>query len=222
MRLTPYGKQQYIAAGAFTLALAPVAIVMQWWWMLAILAVGWIIIAGFFRDPHRRPAQSDISSTETALSPADGTISAIERVEAHEATNGKPAIIIRIFLSVFNVHVNRSPLDCIVVKTIHRPGRYLDARKALSAKVNESNLIVLRRGDEHFGVRQVSGAVARRIVCPLVADQNLAQGERFGMIKFGSTTELILPNPDHVEPLVQVGDAVRGGQTLLAHWPVNG
>jgi len=155
------------------------------------------------------------------LSPADGTISAVEHYEEHEATAGQPAICVRIFLSVLNVHINRSPCEAVVVRKIYKPGRFLDARSAESAKINESNLIIMTRdhGDgtrEQFGVRQVSGKIARRIVDGSKEGQQLLRGERFGMIKFGSTTELILPRPDDVEVLVKVGDKVKGGLTPLA------
>jgi phosphatidylserine decarboxylase len=186
-------------------------------WILVIPVVfGWCVVAGFFRDPIRRIPR-DLPEG-TMLSPADGVISAIEHVDAHETTNGQPAIIIRIFLSVLNVHVNRNPCDATVLGTKHRPGRYLNAQTAESAKVNESNVIFLENtAGEAFGLRQVSGMIARCIVCPLQAGDRLVQGHRFGMIKFGSTTELILPRPDDVTVHVEVGDSVRGTRTVLAH-----
>jgi phosphatidylserine decarboxylase len=143
-------------------------------------------------------------------------VSAVFRDERHEAVGG-PAVVVRIFLSVLDVHVNRSPADAEVVRLEHRPGRYLDARTEASATLNESNLIVLKLVDGRpIGVKQISGAIARRIVCPLEPGARLARGERFGMIKVGSTTELILPDPDRVETLVKVGDRVVGGVTILA------
>ncbi len=147
-------------------------------------------------------------------------MSAICRVDQHEATDG-PALIIRLFLSVLNVHVNRAPLDGEVVAIRYTPGRFFDARTEESAALNESNLLTLRLPNgPTFGVRQVSGKIARRIVCPLQVGDRVTRGEKFGMIRFGSTTELILPDPDRVEVLVKVGDKVRGGLTALARMAV--
>jgi phosphatidylserine decarboxylase len=140
----------------------------------------------------------------------------VERVEAHPSTDGGPAIVVRIFLSVLDVHLNRAPCDGEVVSIVHTPGRYLDARSEESAKVNESNLISLRTDSGvPIGVRQVSGAIARRIVCPIRVGDHLTRAARFGMIKFGSTTELIVPDRPDTEVRVSEGDRVVGGVTVL-------
>lgn len=174
----------------------------------------WVALAGFFRDPFRR-VPADLPEG-TMLSPADGTVSKVLRVDHHEATGG-PAVIVRIFLSVLDVHINRAPYEGEVVTIRHTPGKYHDARKDVSARENESNLMTLKIvGDETIGIRQVSGAIARRIVCATKCGVRLKRGEKYGMIKFGSTTELILPRPDDVEVKVTEGDKVRGGLTVLA------
>jgi phosphatidylserine decarboxylase len=104
-----------------------------------------------------------------------------------------------------------------VVATIHTPGKYLDVRIEESAKVNESMVTRLRSsGGVLFGVKQISGKVARHIVCPVVAGQRFARGERFGMIKFGSTTELVVPTAEVAQVCVNRGDRVTGGVTVLA------
>ena len=149
------------------------------------------------------------------LSPADGVVSAIEFVDCHETVQG-PAVIIRIFLSVLNVHINRVPCDCTLTKSMYRKGKFLDARTEESAKVNESNTLFFTHNGEEFGVRQVSGKIARNIVCPIQSGDVFARGQQFGMIKFGSTTELILPRPKDVTIHVSKGDAVKGGLTLFA------
>lgn len=212
--LTPYGTREWMIITMFAVVIAAVCwLVFGWWSLIAVLVV-WLALVSFFRDPHRIPP-ADLGPDDI-LSPADGRISAIETVEHHEATNG-PATIIRIFLSVFNVHVNRIPFDGEVMDIIHRPGKYLDARTEESARVNESNLLIIRIGSgETIGVKQISGAVARRIVCPLRKGDLVCRGERFGMIKFGSTTELILPRPNDVAVHVRTGDAVKGTRTKLA------
>ena len=187
---------------------------LQWWWLIGVTAFLWLAFAAFFRDPlGRRPASAHPNDF---ISPADGRISAVLRVDHHAAVDG-PALVVRIFLSVLNVHVNRMPCAGTVVDVQHTPGRYLDARTEESAKVNESSLLRLRRADGLLiGVRQVSGAIARRIVCAAAAGEQFSPGQRYGMIKFGSTTELILPRPDRARVHVQKGDRVVGGVTLLA------
>lgn len=218
MPLTPYGIREWLTI-TIVCALAGAAgwLLLDWWAIVPVLVV-WLALMSFFRDPIRR-IRTDLAPG-VMLSPADGAISAVERVDHHEATDG-PAVIVRIFLSVLNVHVNRSPHDAEVVATHYRPGEFLNAQTEESARVNESNLITLRLhwpsgASEPFGVRQVSGMIARRIVCPLKPGDRLARGQKFGMIKFGSTTELILPRPDDVIVDVRKGDKVRGGLTVLA------
>lgn len=225
MPLTKYGIREWGLATIVAVPLILLFVLPDWYpfpgWILAIpVAVGWFAVAAFFRDPIRRiPVGLDAG---TMLAPADGVISAIEHVDAHEATGGRPAIVLRIFLSVLNVHINRAPCACTVQGTIYRKGRFLNAQTEESAKVNESNVILLTFPDgEQFGMRQVSGMIARCIVCPLTQGDTLTQGQRWGMIKFGSTTELILPRPEQVEVRVATGDKVRGGRTIMAVLPPN-
>ena len=217
MLLTRYGLREWLLITLVAAALAAAALWLGAWWAAAIVAVLWLALLSFFRDPLRR-LPADLRPGDM-LSPADGTVSAVLAIDHHEATGG-PAIIIRIFLSVLNVHVNRSPFDAEVVGLKHTPGTYHDARTEASALHNESNLVTLSirwdQDSETIGVRQVAGKVARRIVCPLRVGDRLSRGERFGMIKFGSTTELILPRPGDVEVHVARGDTVKGAVTVLA------
>ncbi|MCZ6834873.1 MAG: phosphatidylserine decarboxylase [Planctomycetota bacterium] len=214
MTLSRYGLKEWVLVTIICVGLGGLFAWLAWWWAIGVVVLIWIAGAGFFRDPIRR-VPVDLPEG-TMLSPADGTISKVFKVDHHEATDG-PAQVVRIFLSVLDVHINRSPFDGEVVSVKHTPGKYHDARTELSAKENESNLITFTiKGDELIGVRQVSGAIARRIVCPLQAGDTLKRGEKFGMIKFGSTTELILPRPEDVEVLVAEGDKVKGGVTVLA------
>lgn len=214
MPLTPYGFREWLIILVVGAALAGGAAWFGWWWATGIVIIVMLALLSFFRDPIRRvPTELDSSDM---LSPADGTVSKVETVEHHEAVGG-PAVIVRIFLSVLNVHVNRSPCDGVVQSVTHRPGQYFDARTEASARFNESNLIVMKMDDgTPIGIRQVSGAVARRIVCPIKAGDRLSRGKKFGMIKFGSTTELILPHPEDVKVHVVSGDRVKGGLTILA------
>ncbi len=217
--LTKYGMNQWLPAAVVVL---PIAGACAWlaqigepiWWIPAVgLCVIWLGFAAFFRDPVRRPESDD---PQAFVSPADGTISAVIRVGHHEATNG-PALIIRIFLSVLDVHINRAAQAATVVKIRHEPGRYLDARMAAGARVNENLLLTLRLPDgRNYGIRQISGAIARRIVCRVKVEEHLLRGQRYGMIQFGSTTELILPQPEQVTALVSEGARVYAGRTCLA------
>ncbi len=219
MPLTPYGVRVWLPILLGTAALVGLFGWLHWWIPAGLVLIVGLALLSFFRDPIRR-VRTDLPPG-TMLSPADGVISAILTVPQHEAIPGnKPAIIIRIFLSVLNVHVNRSPFDAEVVGLKHTPGKFLNAQTEESAKVNECNLISLKIDldgtPENIGVRQVSGMLARAIVCPLKIGDRLKRGQKFGMIKFGSTTELILPRPEDVAVHVKKGDAVRGGRTVLA------
>jgi phosphatidylserine decarboxylase len=212
--LTPYGTREWMIITLFAVVLAAVCWILLGWWSLIPVFIVWLALVSFFRDPNRTPPHD--LQPDDMLSPADGTISAIETADHHEATNG-PATIIRIFLSVLDVHINRVPFDGDVVDVIHRPGKYLDARTEESARVNESNLVIVRiASGETIGIKQISGAIARRIVCPLRKGDLVERGKRFGMIKFGSTTELILPRPDDVTVHVRKGEKVKGALTKLA------
>ncbi len=173
----------------------------------------WLALVSFFRNPWRI-IPKDLPEG-MMLSPADGVVSAIEFLDEHETVDG-PAVCIRIFLSVLNVHINRMPCDCELDKMLYRKGKFLDARSEESAKINESNTLFLFTNGERIGMRQVSGKIARNIVCPIHEGDRFRQGQQFGMIKFGSTAELILPRPEQVEIHIAKGDSVRGGLTRLA------
>jgi phosphatidylserine decarboxylase len=163
----------------------------------------------FFRDPERAisDAPGDI------VSPADGTVVGVEDLESTPHYDG-PCKRISIFLSVFNVHINRCPFEAAVEHIVYKPGRFRNAMRADTTDVNESNTIRLATPCGPMTVRQISGLVARRIVCRCEVGERLARGERFGMIKFGSRTELYLP-PD-ARICVKLRDRVAGGATVIA------
>jgi len=214
MPLTRYGLREWMTITVVAGAAAVGAGLLGWWWVVGVLAIVWVALVSFFRDPIRR-VRTD-HGPGVMLSPADGVVSAVFNVDHHEATGG-PSTVIRIFLSVLNVHVNRSPYAGKVVAIQYTPGKFLNAQTEESAKVNESNLITMEiEGGERIGLRQVSGMIARHIVCRLAIGDRLERGQRFGMIKFGSTAELILPRPEAVSVSVKKGDKVRGGLTVLA------
>ncbi len=212
--LTRYGLREWGVITAVCAALAAGSVLAGWWWAAVIVGLVWLAGVAFFRDPMRRLPRD--LAPGTMISPADGRVMAVERVEEHPVTGG-PALVIRIFLSVLNVHVNRSPAAGRVTAIEHRPGRYHDARSPLCPVENESNLVTIRLDSgEPIGVRQIAGKLARRIVCRLRPGDRVSRGERYGMIKFGSSTELILPRPGDVQVHVRPGDRVHGGRTRLA------
>lgn len=189
------------------------------WWPLALpFAIAWVWVLSFFRDPTRRGTfeRGDLCS------PADGTVTEITPLDDYEPLGG-PAIRIGMFLSLLNVHVNRSPCSGTVRSLSYRAGEYLDARHPESGRRNESNRLLIDPDGAMPGpieVRQVAGFVARRIICHAMANQHLAIGERFGLIKFGSRTELVIPQRNGTEILVKLGDQVRAGLSVLARQPV--
>ncbi len=181
------------------------------------LAVLWVALIGFvlyfFRDPERI-APNDPT---TAVAPADGHIVAIEeRIETDVFL--KRMVCISIFLSVVDVHVNRSPIAGKVTHSEGKKGLYLDARNPECARKNAHRFWVIEGENVAVAVRQITGAIARRIVPWSKVGDTLAQGEKFGMIRFGSRTELWVPEGSKI--LVRVGESVRGGVTPMAEFPV--
>ncbi|HYT90512.1 MAG TPA: phosphatidylserine decarboxylase family protein [Gemmataceae bacterium] len=185
------------------------------WWPLPVLALLWLEVIYFFRDPERT-----IPTDEAALlSPADGTVTHVGEVDDPDFPGGR-ALRVSIFLSIFNVHVNRLPRSGRVVGLRYFPGAFLDARHPECAARNEQLWIDLEeRQGRLVRVKQISGAIARRIVCWLRPGEEVRAGERLGMIKFGSRTEVLLPASADVEVKVKVGDKVKGAATVLLRLP---
>jgi phosphatidylserine decarboxylase len=184
------------------------------WVLFAAALLVWLEIVWFFRDPERViPADAD-----AFVSPADGTVTNVDEVD--EPDFGR-ALRISIFLSIFNVHVNRLPCAGTVIRVRYFPGAFLDARNPDAAVRNEQLWIDMEQAAaaRPIRVKQISGAIARRIVCWLKAGDTLAKGERLGMIKLGSRTDLLLPAGQAREVCVKVGDKVRGGATILLRVP---
>ncbi|QNN22395.1 phosphatidylserine decarboxylase family protein [Planctomycetales bacterium ZRK34] len=215
--LSPYGKPQTTLLGTLGTIAMVVAAYMGWWIVLAALAVAIVALLAFFRDPHRTVP----TLRGQAVAPADGRISSIHTIDHYEPFDG-PAVCIRIFLSVLDVHINRAALHGRIVSITHVPGKHLNALKAESAEFNESTLLVFHNPTHDVpvcAIRQIAGAIARRIVTRVDVGDILQRGQRFGMIKFGSTTELYLPHPDRVDVQVQQGQYVYAGATVLAMVP---
>jgi phosphatidylserine decarboxylase len=204
----------------FTLAFVFVAIlfsmlavlVHRTFWILALpVILVWLEIVYFFRDPERAIAPD----ANALVSPADGTITNVEEVDEPDFQGGR-ALRISIFLSIFNVHVNRIPRTGTVVQIRYFPGAYLDARNPESAVRNEQLWIdMVEPNGRPLRIKQISGAIARRIVCWLKAGDQVVKGERLGMIKLGSRTDVLLPAALVQEIYVKKGDKVRGGASVL-------
>jgi phosphatidylserine decarboxylase len=175
-------------------------------------AVGfWVFMVSFFRDPERVIP----TDTEALLSPADGTIIGVGEVEEPDFPGGR-AFRVSIFLSPFNVHVNRVPRTGRVTALRYFKGRFVAATRGDCDKVNEQFWLDLEEPNGRLlRVKQVAGAVARRIVCWARPNEELRAGERYGMIKLGSRTDVLMPVGEPLAVLVKVGDKVKGGATIL-------
>jgi phosphatidylserine decarboxylase len=174
----------------------------------ALFALLTLFAIYFFRNPRRMPPSDELA----VLAPADGTVIVVDRVPVTPL--GHEALKISIFMSVFNVHINRVPLSGRVVELTHTPGKFFDVRDSRSSCENERSTIVLEAAS---GVRlafvQIAGLIARRIVCYAREGEMLERGRRYGLIRFGSRLDVYLP-PD-VQPLVKLGDRTVGGETVL-------
>jgi phosphatidylserine decarboxylase len=177
--------------------------------LLSATLLGWVFY--FFRDPERTPASF---APEVILAPADGRVTTIEQVDEPDFIKG-PAWRISIFLSLFDVHVQRSPYAGVIQFLRYQPGDFAPAFLQ-DTHGNEANLIGLKTHQGPLAVKQIAGILARRIVCWAALGDSLASGQRLGLIKFGSRVDLFLPPT--LEILVQTGQQVYGGQTIVARW----
>jgi phosphatidylserine decarboxylase len=190
-----------IILGALSLLLT------SWLWLLFLFLIGYTFF--FFRDPERAvPAEPDV-----VVAAADGVVAEIVELEETEVVRG-PMRRVAIFLSVFDVHINRAPFDGRVIYREHHEGLCLDARNPECSAKNEAMTWAFENPGATLVVRQITGAIARRIVGWSQVGDRLKKGERFGMIRFGSRTEIYLPL--NATMLVKVGDRVAGGSSPIA------
>ncbi len=195
-----------------TMALLTIVLgIMGWkvWMSLGILLS--LFIAYFFRNPRR-----EIPNLENViLSPADGRIVHVEECEENRFLKEK-ALKVSIFMSLFDVHLNRAPVSGTILAQNYLPGRFLAANVEKSSLLNEQNAMVLETEDRHkILLIQIAGFVARRIVCYAKAGDTLGKGEIFGLIRFGSRVDLYLP--PEVKPIVRVGQHVKGGESIIGY-----
>jgi phosphatidylserine decarboxylase len=194
------------------LALAGVAVWFVSTWLALVFLALFIFTIAFFRDPDR-PVPPD---PNLILAPADGTVRDIVDLNEEEVLKMKTRRV-GIFLSIFDVHTNRAPIDGRIIYRQHHEGLCLDARNPDCPEKNEATTWAFENLRVTIVVRQLTGAIARRIVAWANVGDELKRGERFGMIRFGSRTELYLPL--EAEVLVKRGDHVFGGSTVIARLP---
>ena len=187
-----------------------VALSLASWWVLAAIAwIAFLFILQFFRDPPRAVP----SGPNAVLSPADGRIVRIGN--ARDPYLDRDALLISVFMNIFNVHSNRSPVDAEVVQTWYHPGSFVNAALDKASSDNERNaLALLTPAGANVTCVQVAGLIARRILCYVNAGDRLARGQRYGFIRFGSRVDLYLP-ADAI-PRATVGDKVYATQTIVA------
>jgi len=199
----------------FIAAAIAAAALVHWlagpWWA----AAPWLVVAfmvQFFRDPPRAVP----GAAKAVLSPADGRIVAVER--ARDPYLARDALKMSVFMNVFNVHSNRSPVDGEIREAWHHPGRFFNAELSKSSLENERHALWLRTtGGADVTCVQIAGLIARRILCYVVPGQRLARGERYGFIRFGSRVDVYLPAESR--PVAAVGDKVYATASLLAMLP---
>jgi phosphatidylserine decarboxylase len=181
-------------------------------WIIAVGISGLLIfILSFFRIPGREYTEGD----DVIVAPCDGTVVVIEEVEADEYFKDK-RLQLSIFMSPLNVHVNRNPVSGEVLYSQYHKGKYLVAWHPKSSTENERHSVVYRQGEREMLVKQIAGALAKRIVNYLKPGMNVRQGGEMGFIKFGSRVDLLLPLDTKID--VKMNQKVKGGVTVLGRW----
>ncbi len=177
------------------------------YYMFAAIMLGIaLFMAYFFRNPRRTtPLEATV-----VVSPADGRVTRVERLHSDDA---KSPTVVSIFLSVFDVHINRAPIAGIVKDVTYTKGRFVIATRSDASLINEQNALTIEGERMTIVCKQIAGVLARRIVCWKNAGDKVQLGERFGLIKFSSRTDLILPPEVHVE--VKIGDRVKGAASVI-------
>ncbi|QQE12035.1 phosphatidylserine decarboxylase family protein [Planctomycetota bacterium] len=215
MKLSGYGKNEWLTAIAISILLIATCILFDFWYLSFVVLLALTFVIQFFRDPDRRiPSQRGV-----AVAPCDGKVTSIHEIEEYEPFGNQPAVCIRIFMSVFNVHVNRSPCHGRVQTITHTPGKHTNTLNPNCCEINERNLILMThptKGHPVAAVRQIAGLLARTICCAVDEGQVIQRGQRIGMIKLGSTTELYIPKTLLDKVVVEEGQTAYGGLTVLA------
>jgi phosphatidylserine decarboxylase len=188
------------------LLVAFVCAVLGLWYIVGFLIFITLFMAFFFRDPKRLPPLDP----DVVVAPADGKVTRVSKLDQE---NGNTPTVISIFLSPLDVHINRSPIPGKITEMVYSPGKFLMATNEKASLVNEQNILTIQGEKITVVCKQIAGILARRVVCWKKKGDNLELGERFGLIKFSSRTDLILPA--NVSVLVSEGTKVRGGITVI-------
>ena len=199
----------YFYGAGCVLAAAVLVWLTAWPYAIPVLLLGAFFL-WFFRDPERAIPQA----AGTVVSPADGKVTHVSTV----TIDGKPRSRISIFLSVFDVHVNRSPIEGVIRDVRYQRGKFLNAMGANSAEENEQNVVTVEGEGRTVVFKQIAGLLARRIVFNLKVGDHVARGQRVGLIKFGSRVDVLLDADANIQ--VKPGDRVKGGASVLALLPV--
>ncbi len=171
-----------------------------------------LFVLYFFRDPERRHS----GQKDAVITPADGRILEIKKLDENDSPLGQPAIKVSIFMSVFNVHVNRIPIRGTIKRISYRPGKFLSAHLDKASEQNESNRVTLTTADSReILVIQIAGLIARRIACWIDKGDIVETGQRFGLIRFGSRLEVFLPADTKI--VIRVRQKVKAGETVIGH-----
>jgi len=187
------------------LGLAILPLVFGYWWLAIPFVAVAVFMAYFFRDPRRAiPTEPGI-----VVAPADGLVTIVRLADGRENLES----LVSIFLSPLDVHINRAPIGGVITEIAYKKGKYLMATKEASRLLNEQNTLTIQGDGLTVRCTQIAGILARRIVCWKQKGERVKCGERFGMIKFGSRTDVLLP--PHVEVIVREGMRVRGGVTIV-------
>jgi len=198
----------------YALACVAAALLLAWLTLPALAAIPILLGAfflWFFRDPERRIPADALA----VVSPADGKVTDVSQT----LLNGQPSTRISIFLNVFNVHVNRSPISGVITAVNYRRGKFGNAMGEISAEENEQNIVTVKGDCGTVVFKQIAGLLARRIVFNKKVGDRVGRGERVGLIKFGSRVDVVLPAAAAIQ--VKVGDHVAGGSSVLAMAPVS-
>jgi phosphatidylserine decarboxylase len=195
------------------LAISLLLWILRWPLGAGVISLLALFVLYFFRDPERSIPPGE----KAVLSPADGTVIQVQPCREQAILQG-PAIKISVFMSLFNVHVNRNPLSGRVVEMVYSPGKFFRANLDRASAANEQNALLVETGaGTRILVVQVAGVIARRIVCWVRKGDSVERGRRFGLIRFGSRLDIYLPETARVQ--IQPGEKTRAGQTILGMLP---
>ncbi|QPJ63152.1 MAG: phosphatidylserine decarboxylase family protein [Candidatus Nitronauta litoralis] len=205
-----------IAGDGYRFILPLLAVTVLFFWLNWIIPAGLsflalLFVVNFFRDPERQiPTEPGL-----VVSPADGKV--VEIQDDTDPLLTQPSVRISVFLNVFNVHVNRVPVPGRILAIRYNKGKFLNAASHKASLDNEQNALLIETGPHSVLVKQIAGLIARRIVCWVREGQTMETGERFGLIRFGSRTDIFLPADSKID--VKIGDHVKGGSSILGKLP---